>query len=40
MPPAEAEGAAHQRPVAANRTIGAHLEVGPAQFLLDLFVGD
>ena len=38
MPPAEAEGAADQRPVAADRPIRAHLEVGPAQFLLDLFV--
>src|SRR5207247_4027347 len=36
--PAERERAAHQRPVPADRTVGADLEVGPAQLVLDLLV--
>ena len=32
--PAEAERAAHQRPVPADRPVAADLEVGPAQFPL------
>src|SRR5260370_28899726 len=37
-PPAEAEGAADQRPMAADGAGGAHPEVGPAPPLLDLFL--
>jgi hypothetical protein len=36
--PAEAEGAVDQGLVAADRGTGANLEVGPAQFVLDLLV--
>src|SRR6266496_2290557 len=36
--PAERERAAHQLPVAADRAVGADLEVGPAQLVLDLLV--
>src|SRR5262249_55942087 len=36
--PAEAEGAVDQGLVAADRDIGADLEVGPAQLVFDLFV--
>src|SRR6266705_7179936 len=36
--PAEAEGAVDQGLVAADGDVGADLEVGPAQFVLDLFV--
>ena len=38
VPPAEGERAAHQRPVAADGTVAAHHEVGPAQFILHLLV--
>src|SRR4051812_21616440 len=36
--PAEREGAVHEGLVAADRGRGADLEVGPAEFVLDLFV--
>jgi hypothetical protein len=36
--PAEAERAVDQRLVAADRDIGADLEVGPAQLVFDLLV--
>src|SRR5512146_99905 len=36
--PAEGERAGHQQLVAADRGIGADLEVGPAEFVLDLLV--
>src|SRR6266702_12772 len=36
--PAEREGTADQVPVAADRTIAAHHEVRPAQFLLHLLI--
>jgi len=36
--PAKRESTADQLPVASDRTIAAHHEVRPAQFLLDLFV--
>src|SRR6266851_8224092 len=35
-PPTEAERTADQGPMAADGAVGADLEVGPAQFLLDL----
>src|SRR5258708_10853479 len=34
-PPAEAEGATDQRPGPADGAVGAHLKVGPPQFLFD-----
>src|SRR5215831_12488003 len=36
--PAEAEGAVDQGLVAADRGVGADLEVGPAELVFDLFV--
>ncbi len=36
--PAEGERAVHERLVAADCCVGADLEVGPAEFVLDLFV--
>src|ERR1700691_4119982 len=36
--PAEAERAVDEHLVAADRDVGAHLEVGPAQLVLDLLV--
>ena len=36
--PAEAERAAHQRPVPADRPVASDLEVGPAQLTLGLLV--
>jgi hypothetical protein len=37
--PAEGESAVHQGLVVADGVVGADLEVGPAEFVLDLFVG-
>ena len=38
MPPANGEGAAHQRPEAADGTITPDHEVGPAELILHLLV--